>query len=80
MAVCQGRISEGIDFSDAEGRCVVVIGIPFAPAKDPRVLCKRQVLDERCRAGLGTLSGQQWWDPFQLPLIASTRHQFSRGP
>jgi Helicase C-terminal domain len=43
MAVCQGRVSEGIDFSDAEGRCVVVAGIPFAPAKNARVLCKRQV-------------------------------------
>lgn len=43
VAVCQGRISEGIDFSDAEGRCVVLAGLPFAPAKDARVLCKKQV-------------------------------------
>jgi hypothetical protein len=69
MAVCQGRISEGIDFSDAEGRCVVVIGIPFAPAKDPRILCKRQVLDERRRAGLGMISGQQWYTLAAMRIV-----------
>lgn len=57
MAVCQGRVSEGIDFSDDEGRTVVVAGIPFPPAKDPRVLCKKQVLDEKRRSGGGTLTG-----------------------
>ena len=61
MAVCQGRVSEGIDFSDAEGRAVVVAGVPFAPAKDARVLCKRAVLDARRRDGRGTLSGQHWY-------------------
>ena len=57
MAVCQGRVSEGIDFSDDEGRAVVVAGIPFPPAKDPRVLCKKQVLDEKRRNGGGTMTG-----------------------
>lgn len=57
LAVCQGRISEGIDFSDDEGRAVVVAGIPFPPAKDPRVLCKKQVLDDRRRSGKGTITG-----------------------
>ena len=57
MAVCQGRVSEGIDFSDDEGRAVIVAGIPFPPAKDPRVLCKKQVLDEKRRNGGGTLTG-----------------------
>jgi regulator of telomere elongation helicase 1 len=57
LAVCQGRVSEGIDFSDNEGRAVVVAGIPFPPAKDPRVLCKKTVLDEKKRTGQGTLTG-----------------------
>lgn len=57
LAVCQGRVSEGIDFSDDEGRTVVVAGIPFPPAKDARVLCKKQVVDDRRRRGKGTLTG-----------------------
>lgn len=57
LAVCQGRVSEGIDFSDDEGRTVVVAGIPFPPAKDARVLCKKQVVDDRRRRGQGTLTG-----------------------
>ena len=28
LAVCRGKISEGLDFSDRMGRCVVVCGIP----------------------------------------------------
>ena len=34
-AVLRGRSSEGIDFSDKDARCVIVIGIPFAQASDP---------------------------------------------
>ena len=29
MGVCRGRISEGLDFSDAAARCVIVVGIPY---------------------------------------------------
>ena len=29
MAVCRGRISEGLDFSDNAARAVIVVGIPF---------------------------------------------------
>ena len=29
MAVCRGRISEGLDFSDNAARAVIIVGIPF---------------------------------------------------
>lgn len=48
MAVCRGKVSEGIDFSDSKGRAVIVTGIPFAPYKDPWVVLKKQYLDEKC--------------------------------
>lgn len=32
-----GQVSEGMDFSDSRARCVVVTGIPYAPAMDPKV-------------------------------------------
>ena len=47
MGVCRGRISEGLDFSDKAARCVIVVGIPFPSISEPRVILKREYLDER---------------------------------
>lgn len=44
------KVSEGMDFSDGRARCVVVTGIPYAPAMDPKVFDSR--LDEGERACL----------------------------
>ncbi|KAL7750807.1 hypothetical protein RI367_003764 [Sorochytrium milnesiophthora] len=60
FAVCRGKISEGIDFSDARGRAVIVTGIPFPAAKDPKITLKKAFLDDMKAAG-GTLSGQEWY-------------------
>lgn len=46
FAVCRGKISEGIDFADNNGRAVIVTGLPFPLYTDPRVILKRQYLDE----------------------------------
>ena len=46
FAVCRGKISEGIDFANDNGRAVIVIGLPFPMHLDPRVILKRQYLDE----------------------------------
>lgn len=46
FAVCRGKISEGIDFADNNGRAVIVTGLPFPLFTDPRVVLKRQYLDE----------------------------------
>lgn len=45
MGVCRGKVSEGLDFVDANGRAVMVIGLPYPPFKDPRVELKRKYLD-----------------------------------
>lgn len=45
MGVCRGKVSEGLDFIDANGRAVIIIGLPYPPIKDPRVILKRQYLD-----------------------------------
>lgn len=40
IAVCRGKVSEGLDFSDDNARAVVTIGIPFPNIKDLQVtLC-----------------------------------------
>ena len=45
LAVCRGKVSEGLDFSDAAGRAVVITGLPFAMKADPKArsqwLCER---------------------------------------
>ncbi|XP_057385950.1 regulator of telomere elongation helicase 1 isoform X4 [Balaenoptera acutorostrata] len=38
--------SEGLDFADANGRGVIVTGLPYPPRMDPRVVLKMQFLDE----------------------------------
>ncbi|XP_059118123.1 regulator of telomere elongation helicase 1 isoform X2 [Peromyscus eremicus] len=64
LAVCRGKASEGLDFSDMNGRGVIVTGLPYPPRMDPRVVLKMQFLDElRSRSGAGgqCLSGQEWY-------------------
>ena len=39
-------MSEGLDFSDANGRAVVITGLPFPPMMDPKVILKMKFLDD----------------------------------
>ncbi|TPX40958.1 hypothetical protein SeLEV6574_g06319 [Synchytrium endobioticum] len=65
FAVCRGKASEGLDFSDAKARAVVICGIPFPAAKDPKVLLKKQYLDgslaQTKKSGITALSGNDWY-------------------
>ena len=47
LAVCRGKVSEGIDFKDNKGRIAIITGIPFVPPNDPWVSLKKEYLDER---------------------------------
>ncbi|XP_071836149.1 regulator of telomere elongation helicase 1-like isoform X2 [Apostichopus japonicus] len=61
FAVCRGKVSEGLDFADMNGRAVVITGLPFPPQMDPKVKLKMQYLDEikrKCQVGL---SGHEWY-------------------
>ena len=64
MGVCRGRISEGLDFSDRAARCVIVVGIPYPQITDPRVILKKEYLDNYKvidrNSGL-SLTGQAWY-------------------
>ncbi|KAJ3589022.1 hypothetical protein NHX12_009870, partial [Muraenolepis orangiensis] len=64
FAVCRGKASEGLDFSDNYGRAVMITGLPFPPKMDPRVMLKMQFLDENSRKrlpGVKYLSGSEWY-------------------
>lgn len=74
LAVCRGKVSEGIDFSDEYGRAVVITGLPYPSAMDPKVVLKREFADEEARhsaeqnirvngkpSTLKVLSGSDWY-------------------
>ncbi|XP_067211494.1 regulator of telomere elongation helicase 1 homolog [Linepithema humile] len=61
MAVCRGKVSEGLDFANANGRAVLIIGLPFPPLKDPRVMLKQRYLEEIRTAEKEGLTGQEWY-------------------
>lgn len=37
LAVCRGKVSEGINFKYDNARAVLLVGIPFPPLLDPKV-------------------------------------------
>lgn len=45
MAVCRGKLSEGIDFTDELARAVFLVGVPYPPTTDKKVECKKRYVD-----------------------------------
>ncbi|KAM9001014.1 Fanconi anemia group J protein isoform 3-T3 [Sarcophilus harrisii] len=60
IAVCRGKVSEGLDFSDENARAVITIGIPFPKVNDLQVELKRKYNDQHSKRGL--LPGRQWYE------------------
>ncbi|KAL2895246.1 Fanconi anemia group J protein-like protein [Bienertia sinuspersici] len=64
LAVCRGKVSEGIDFSDENARVVVsfwiIIGIPFPNINDVQVAEKKRYND-MYRSSKNLLSGSDWY-------------------
>lgn len=61
MAVCRGKVSEGLDFADMNGRAVIITGLPFPPLKDPRIVLKKKYLEELRVKDKEFLSGDEWY-------------------
>uniref|UniRef100_A0AAQ5YXQ9 DNA 5'-3' helicase n=1 Tax=Amphiprion ocellaris TaxID=80972 RepID=A0AAQ5YXQ9_AMPOC len=66
IAVCRGKVSEGLDFTDDNARAVVTIGIPFPNIKDlqairVRVELKMKYNDQHC-SSRGLLPGHRWYE------------------
>ncbi|XP_074870114.1 Fanconi anemia group J protein [Carettochelys insculpta] len=61
IAVCRGKVSEGLDFSDDNARAVITIGIPFPNVKDLQVELKRKYNDHHSKTR-GLLPGSQWYE------------------
>uniref|UniRef100_A0AC35U9E5 Helicase ATP-binding domain-containing protein n=1 Tax=Rhabditophanes sp. KR3021 TaxID=114890 RepID=A0AC35U9E5_9BILA len=61
FAVCRGKMSEGIDFKDSQSRAVFIIGIPYPPLMDPRVLLKKDYLTHRKKVDSLTIAPTEWY-------------------
>ncbi|KAM9852814.1 Fanconi anemia group J protein [Aulostomus maculatus] len=61
IAVCRGKVSEGLDFADDYARAVVTVGIPFPNFKDLQVELKMKYNDQHCRTR-GLLPGHRWYE------------------
>lgn len=68
MGVCRGRMSEGLDFSDNLARMVIIVGIPFPQAYEPKVVLKKHYLDTKkssrevkFQTEVIHLSGWEWY-------------------
>ena len=61
LAVCRGKVSEGLDFSDANARGVIIVGIPFPNIKDSKVDAKKKFNDMGSKS-MGLLTGGAWYE------------------
>nr|CAH7731277.1 unnamed protein product [Callosobruchus chinensis] len=61
MGVCRGKVSEGLDFADNNGRAVIIIGLPYPPFKDPKIMLKRQYIDLCNSRDKEYPRGEEWY-------------------
>ncbi len=63
LAVCRGKVSEGLDFADNNARGVICVGIPFPNIKDSLVDLKKKYNDRKRSGGNeNVLSGGEWYE------------------
>ncbi len=64
IAVCRGKVSEGMDFADNNARAVICVGIPFPNFKDVQVDLKKKYNDGKRRTTSSSqlLSGNEWYE------------------
>ncbi|KAM3288680.1 Fanconi anemia group J protein isoform X1 [Capsicum chacoense] len=83
LAVCRGKVSEGIDFSDEKARVVIVVGIPFPNINDVKVDLKKK-FNNTYKSSKNLLSGSEWYcnQAFRALNQATgrcIRHRFDYG-
>ncbi|XP_069675040.1 regulator of telomere elongation helicase 1 homolog [Periplaneta americana] len=63
MGVTRGKVSEGLDFMDVNGRAVIMTGLPYPPMMDIYVKLKRSYLEENRKKTDADkcLTSHQWY-------------------
>ncbi len=65
LSVVGGKMSEGINFSDDLGRCVVMVGLPFPNSKSPELKEKMQFLDQ----SVGKDAGKEYYEDLCMKAV-----------
>ncbi|RXG55176.1 Fanconi anemia group J protein-like, partial [Armadillidium vulgare] len=83
IAVCRGKVSEGMDFIDDNARAVIAVGIPFPNTKDIQVNLKREYNDKFSKSK-GLLTGGEWYEiqayrALNQALGRCIRHRYDWG-
>ena len=62
IAVCRGKVSEGMDFADNNARAVICLGIPFPNVKNAEVNLKKKYNDKKHASDKNILTGNEWYE------------------
>ncbi|KAL2538076.1 RAD3-like DNA-binding helicase protein [Forsythia ovata] len=83
LAVCRGKVSEGIDFSDENARAVVIVGIPFPNINNIKVAQKKK-FNDRYESSKNLVNGNEWYchqafRALNQAIGRCIRHRFDYG-
>ncbi|KAM7260392.1 hypothetical protein ACFE04_016133 [Oxalis oulophora] len=83
LAVCRGKVSEGLDFSDDKARVVIVVGIPFPNLHDIKVSLKKKYNDAY-KSTKNLINGNEWYCQQAFRALNQAigrciRHKFDYG-
>lgn len=84
FAVCRGKVAEGLDFADKNGRAVIIVGIPFPSVTDPKVVAKKKFLNHERRENPLLMTGEDWYQHQATSAVNQAvgrviRHRFDFG-
>lgn len=65
LSVVGGKLSEGLNFSDDLGRCVIVVGLPFPNKTDPELQERIKYLNEY----LHPTAGREYYENFCMKAV-----------
>ena len=57
LAVCRGKVSEGINFADDYARCILLVGVPYPSTVDLCINLKKKYQDERIESSNNPING-----------------------
>lgn len=70
FSVVGGKMSEGINFSDDMGRCVLMVGLPYPNARAPEMKSKMEFLSATYpRSGDGRSAGQLYYESVCMKAV-----------